>query len=70
MKTALNSSRTRAALMGTSVLVGLSTLLAVAMPSYAQESLETVTVTGYRASLTDSTNAKRASINQIGRANV
>jgi TonB-dependent receptor len=60
----LSSSRTRAALMGTSILMGLSSALVVAMPAFAQDAgaMETVTVTGYRASLTDSTNAKRASV--------
>jgi TonB-dependent receptor len=47
--------------MGTSVFAGLATVLAVSAPVFAQE-IETVTVTGYRASLTDSTNAKRASV--------
>ena len=47
--------------MGTSVLVGLGSLLTVALPSFAQE-IETVTVTGYRASLESSANAKRASV--------
>ena len=57
------NSRTniRAVLMGTSVFAGLATVLAVSAPVFAQE-IETVTVTGYRASLTDSTNAKRASV--------
>lgn len=52
----LNASHLRAALMGTSILV------AMAVPAVAQEQMETVTVTGYRASLTDATNAKRAAI--------
>jgi len=47
--------------MGTSVLVGLGSLLTVALPSFAQE-IETVTVTGYRASLESSANAKKASV--------
>jgi len=43
--------------------VGFASLLAAA-PAFGQDSeaMETVTVTGYRASLTDSTNAKRAAI--------
>lgn len=48
--------------MGTSVLVGLASAFALAAPAFAQDALETVTVTGYRASLQDSTNAKRASV--------
>jgi TonB-dependent receptor len=48
--------------MGTSVLAGLA-VLAGAVPAYAQEALEQVTVTGYRASLQSSTNAKRAAVN-------
>lgn len=50
----------KANLMGTSVLVGLASLLAI-VPANAQE-METITVTGYRASLADSTNAKRAAV--------
>jgi TonB-dependent receptor len=46
--------------MGTSVLAGVATLLAIA-PAFAQE-METVTVTGYRASLASSTNAKRDAV--------
>ena len=53
--------RTRAHLLGTTVLAGVSLLLA-ATPVLAQDVGEVVTVTGYRASLTDSTNAKRASV--------
>ncbi len=54
---------TRARLLGTTVLAGVSMLLAAA-PAIAQDAgqMETVTVTGYRASLQDSTNAKRASV--------
>jgi len=52
---------TRARLLGTTVLAGVGLLLS-AMPASAQEAMETVTVTGYRASLADSTNAKRASV--------
>ena len=48
-------------LMGTSVLVGLA---AFASASFGQEGdVEQVTVTGYRASLASSTNAKRESVN-------
>ncbi len=49
----------RAALLGTTFLAGG---LLVAVPATAQEAMETVTVTGYRASLQDSTNAKRAAV--------
>ncbi len=60
---ARSTKRTHAALMGTSVLGGVASLLGAA-PAIAQDSgqMETVTVTGYRASLADSTNAKRASV--------
>jgi TonB-dependent receptor len=47
-------------LLGTTVLAGVGLLLATA-PAVAQET-EVVTVTGYRASLTESTNAKRESV--------
>ena len=52
----------RARLLGTTVLAGASLLLA-ATPILAQDVGEVVTVTGYRASLESSTNAKRASVN-------
>jgi TonB-dependent receptor len=52
---------TRTRLLGTTVLAGVGLLLA-SVPAVAQESMETVTVTGYRASLESSANAKRASI--------
>jgi TonB-dependent receptor len=50
----------RARLLGTTVLAGVGLLLA-STPAVAQE-METVTVTGYRASLASSTNAKRDAI--------
>lgn len=53
---------TKTLLMGTSILVGVA-VLASAVPAYAQDSTEVVTVTGYRASLLSSTNAKRESVN-------
>jgi TonB-dependent receptor len=58
------NTRAHTALLGTTILAGVSTLLLAAAPAFAQEggAVETVTVTGYRASLTDSTNAKRAAI--------
>ncbi len=51
----------RAALLGTTFLAGG---LLAALPAQAQDSgaMETITVTGYRASLQDSTNAKRAAV--------
>jgi TonB-dependent receptor len=52
--------RGRAILLGTTVLAGG---LLAAGPAYAQDVGEVVTVTGYRASLESSTNAKRASVN-------
>ena len=57
-------NRKSALLMGTSLSVGIVSALFAAVPAFGQaaESMETVTVTGYRASLTDSTNAKRASV--------
>jgi len=55
----------KSALMGTSILFGAASMLLTAGAAFAQASdqgIETVTVTGYRASLQDSTNFKRASI--------
>ena len=51
-------------LMGTSLLVGVTSALFAAAPAFAQQAggMETVVVTGYRASLEDSTNAKRAAV--------
>ncbi|MDR3526471.1 MAG: TonB-dependent receptor [Rhizomicrobium sp.] len=54
--------KTRTRLLSTTVLAGVGLLLAAPAFGQAGESLETVTVTGYRASLQDSTNAKRASV--------
>lgn len=53
---------TRARLLGTTILAGVGLLMATA-PAAAQDAMETVTVTGYRASLQSSTNAKRESVN-------
>ncbi len=59
----MSNKQSRTALMGTTVLVGLASAVALAAPAFAQDQqMETVTVTGYRASLADSANAKRASI--------
>jgi TonB-dependent receptor len=52
---------TRARLLSTTVLAGVGLLMAAA-PALAQDSTEVVTVTGYRASLAESTNAKRESV--------
>ena len=64
MRSRIDSLNTRTALLGTTVLAGVSMLMLAAAPAFAQDAgaMETVTVTGYRASLTDSTNAKRASV--------
>lgn len=57
-----SSARARVLMVGTSVVAMMAPLL-LATPANAQdETMETVTVTGYRASLADSTNAKRASV--------
>jgi TonB-dependent receptor len=56
-----SNALTRARLLGSTVLAGVG-LLATAAPALAQDMMETVTVTGYRASLADTTNAKRASV--------
>jgi len=59
-----SNTTTRTRLLSTTVLAGVGLMLSAA-PALAQssETMETVTVTGYRASLTESTNAKRASVN-------
>jgi len=57
-----SGAHTKSLLLGTSVLVGLATL-AAQTPVFAQDVGEVVTVTGYRASLESSTNAKRAAVN-------
>jgi TonB-dependent receptor len=57
--------RTKSALLGSSILVGVASLLLTATPAIAQatdQGVETVVVTGYRASLQDETNFKRNSI--------
>ncbi|MDE2498626.1 MAG: TonB-dependent receptor [Alphaproteobacteria bacterium] len=65
MRSALSqmSIRARNMLLGTTILAGMGAV--VVTPALAQDAsapMETVTVTGYRASLTDSTNAKRAAV--------
>jgi TonB-dependent receptor len=62
--------RSKSALMGTSILFGAASMLLAASAANAQaapaqaddQGVETVTVTGYRASLEDSTNFKRNAI--------
>ncbi len=55
----------KAVLRGTTLLAGLGAAFAATAPAYAADAdaIETVVVTGYRASLTASTDAKRASTN-------
>ncbi len=55
----------RSLLRGTSVLAGIATLLTAAPLTFAQDTgeMETVTVTGYRAALTQSVNSKRTTAN-------
>jgi TonB-dependent receptor len=57
--------RTRSMLMGTTLLAGIAAVVAptAAFAQASDQAMETVVVTGYRASLTDATNAKRASVN-------
>jgi len=63
MRKSQNPTLSRAALMSTSILAGLASVYALAAPALAQDVGEVVTVTGYRASLESSTNAKRSSVN-------
>ncbi len=58
----MSNKQCRTVLMGTTVLVGLASAVALTAPAIAQDAMETVVVTGYRASLTSSTNAKRDAI--------
>ena len=64
MKQSRTAMSNRTVLMGTSVLVGLASAFFATLPALAQDAgaMETVVVTGYRASLEDATNAKRASV--------
>ena len=57
--------RTRSLLMGTTLLAGIAAVVTptAAFAQASDQAMETVVVTGYRASLTDATNAKRASVN-------
>ena len=65
MSSKLDVSKARTTLLGTTILAGASTLLLAAAPAFAQDTgaMETVTVTGYRASLESATNAKRQAVN-------
>jgi TonB-dependent receptor len=65
MRSKLDVTKARTTLLGTTILAGASTLLLAAAPTFAQDTgaMETVTVTGYRASLESATNAKRDSVN-------
>ncbi|HEY0283394.1 MAG TPA: TonB-dependent receptor, partial [Rhizomicrobium sp.] len=57
--------RTRSLLMGTTLLAGIVAFAAptAALAQDSDQAMETVVVTGYRASLESSTNAKRDSVN-------
>ena len=65
MKMAMKGAgtRNRVFLMGTTVLAGMAVVATLAVPALAQEAMETVTVTGYRASLQSAANAKREAAN-------
>lgn len=66
MRFKLDISKARTALLGTTVLAGASMLLLASAPAFAQDdtgAMETVTVTGFRASLQSATNAKREAVN-------
>ena len=77
------NGRAKAALKGTTLLAGVGAALLAIAPAYAADAdsdamgVESVVVTGYRASLTAATDAKRASTGftdsifaEIGRAHV
>jgi TonB-dependent receptor len=55
--------RTRSLLMGTTLLAGVAAVVAPTAAFAQDQAMETVVVTGYRASLESATNAKRASVN-------
>ncbi|MEI9994432.1 MAG: TonB-dependent receptor [Rhizomicrobium sp.] len=59
------NNRAKSVLRGTTLLAGLGAAFVATAPAFAADAdqVETVTVTGYRASLTASTDAKRASTN-------
>ncbi len=58
------NNRARSVLRGTTLLAGIGAAFATAAPAYAADApIETVIVTGYAASLTAATDAKRASTN-------
>ncbi|MEI9886481.1 MAG: TonB-dependent receptor [Rhizomicrobium sp.] len=53
----------KSVLRGTTLLAGLGAAFVATAPAHAADAIETVVVTGYRASLAASTDAKRASTN-------
>ncbi|HEY4941708.1 MAG TPA: TonB-dependent receptor [Rhizomicrobium sp.] len=59
------NNRAKSMLRGTTLLAGIGAVFVATAPAYAADAdaIETVVVTGYRASLTASTDAKRASTN-------
>lgn len=59
------NNRAKSVLRGTTLLAGIGAVFVATAPAYAADAdaIETVVVTGYRASLTASTDAKRASTN-------
>jgi TonB-dependent receptor len=59
------NNRARSVLRGTTLLAGIGAAFVATAPAYAADAqpVETVVVTGYRASLTAATDAKRASTN-------
>ncbi|MEJ0026262.1 MAG: TonB-dependent receptor [Rhizomicrobium sp.] len=57
------NNRARTVLRGTTLLAGIGAAFVATAPAHADDAVETVVVTGYRASLAASTDAKRASTN-------
>ncbi len=57
------NNRAKSVLRGTTLLAGIGAAFVATAPAYAADAIETVVVSGYRASLTASTDAKRASTN-------
>ncbi len=60
------NNRAKSVLRGTTLLAGIGAVFVATAPAYAADAttpIETVVVTGYRASLTAATDAKRASTN-------
>jgi TonB-dependent receptor len=56
------NTKTRARLLGTTVMAGIGLLLTTSASAQNSTALETITVTGYRASLENAANAKRSSV--------